>query len=585
MSPRLLVLLGAWLAGCAAVPTSPPADGGLRVGDVQGTAARSALEGQDVVVTGAVTHLLDAGRSGWFVQDDGDGDAATSDGLLVIDSSGAGPAPAIGERLRIHGRVLERDAGKSATITALDARRVTVLGRGAPVHPVSIDAPPDDWEHFEGMRLRIAAPLTITGTGTHARFGEVAASFGGRVFTPTELAAPGPAAQRVAADNARRTLLLDDARTDQDPATVWYLPAAPRTGSSVRDVTGVLDQRHGAWRLQLDAAPQPRSAPRPPPPRVAGDVRIASLNLENLFNGDGRGGGFPTPRGARTPAELARQLDKLVATLHALDPDIAALMELENDGYGRESSLAQLVAALGPDWRFVDADGQGPGPDEIRVGLVYRASRVAAVGAPATLVAGPFGTRSRAPLAQAFRATRHRQGIGPVFVVVANHFKSKGCSDATGADLDQRDGQACWNALRTTSARELDTWLGTDPTRTGSDLALIIGDLNAYAAEDPIRALLAAGWVDALKAANVADPYSYVFDSQAGRLDHALLSPALARRLSGAAEWHVNADEPASSGYRAGGAGPWGSSDHDPLLLGFRLRGAPDPGMTPDRGR
>ena len=367
-------------------------------------------------------------------------------------------------------------------------------------------------------------------------------------------------------------IALDDARTGQDPSRVWYLPEAPRTGSTVHEVTGVLDHHHGAWRLQLDTALQPQAAPRPLTPRVAGDLRIASLNLENLFNGDGRGGGFPTLRGARSPAELQVQLDKLVATLHALDPDIAALMELENDGYGRESSLAQLVAALGPDWRFVDA-GQGPGQDEIRVGLVYLSSRVATVGGAATLVDGPFGTRSRAPLAQAFKPLKHGADDGPVFIVAANHFKSKGCSEATGADRDQHDGQGCWNALRTDSAQRLDAWLRMDPTRSGSDLTIIVGDMNAYAHENPLQKLLALGWIDALKAANVVDPYSFVFDSQAGRLDHALLSPALVRRLSGAMEWHVNADEPASSGYRAGGTGPWGSSDHDPLLIGFNLRG------------
>ena len=571
MSPRLLVLLCAWVTGCAAISTAPAADGGLRIGGVQGTAARSPLEGREVAITGVVTQLLDEGRSGWFVQDGGDSDAATSDGLLVIATSGAA-APALGDRVRVQGRVVERDSGNGATITALEASGITALGRGASVAATAIGALPADWEGFEGMRLRISAPLTISGTGSHARFGELATSFGGRLFTPTEIAVPGPAAQRVAADNARRTLLLDDARSGQDPASVWYLPEAPRTGSTVRDVTGVLDQHHGAWRLQLDAALQPHAAPRPPAPSVAGDLRVASLNLENLFNGDGRGGGFPTPRGARSPAELQLQLGKLVATLHALDPDIAALMELENDGYGRDSSLAQLVAALGPDWRYVDA-GTGPGPDEIRVGLVYRASRVATVGAPATLVDGPFGTRSRAPLAQAFKPLKGGADDGPVFIVAANHFKSKGCSEATGADLDQRDGQSCWNALRTASAQRLDAWLRTNPTRSSSDLAVIVGDLNAYAHEDPVQKLLALGWIDALKAANVADPYSYVYDSQAGRLDHALLSPALAGRLSGAVEWHVNADEPASSGYRAGGPGPWGSSDHDPLLLGFSLRG------------
>lgn len=571
MSHRFLVLLCAWVAGCAATPNLPLADA-LRIGAVQGSGARSPLEGGEVAVTGVVSVLLDDGRSGWFVQDAGDGDAATSDGLLVV-ATGAPPAP--GDQVRVHGRVVEQDAGNGGSITTIEASGYHVLGRAA-VASTTIDAVPADWERFEGMRLRIAARLAISGAGMHARYGELTTSFDGRLFTPTEIAAPGPAAMRVAADNARRTLRLDDARTDQDPTRVWYLADAPRTGSTVRDVTGVLDQRRGAWRLQLDAPLRVEAAPRPPAPRVGGDLRIASLNLENLFNGDGRGGGFPTRRGARTPAELERQVGKLVATLHALDPDIAALMELENDGYGRESSLAQLVAALGADWRFVDA-GEGPGADEIRVGLVYRASRVARVGTSATLVDGPFGMRSRAPLAQAFRPLRGGVAAGPVFVVAANHFKSKGCTDAAGADLDQHDGQACWNALRTASAQRLDAWLRTDPTRSGSDLALIVGDLNAYAQEDPVSALRAAGWIDALHAARVSSPYSYVFDAQAGRLDHALLSPALARRLSGAAEWHVNADEPASSGYRDGGAGPWGSSDHDPLLLGFRLRGGDAP--------
>ncbi|RYZ69309.1 MAG: endonuclease, partial [Lysobacteraceae bacterium] len=245
----------------------------------------------------------------------------------------------------------------------------------------------------------------------------------------------------------------------------------------------------------------------------------------------------------------------------------AALMELENDGYGPQSSLAQFVDALnagGGQWRFVDA-GRGPGSDQIRVALVYRQDRVVPVGPPAVLEGGPFGERSRVPLAQAFR-----RGDGPVFVVVANHFKSKGCTGATGADADQGDGQACWNALRTESAARLDAWLQTDPTAQGSPLQLLVGDFNAYAMEDPLRLLRARGWQDAFDVAGVARPYSYLYAGMLGRLDHALLSPALAGRLRGAAEWHANADEPA--GREPGdGAGPWRSSDHDPMLLGFDL--------------
>src|SRR5690606_2655365 len=164
-------------------------------------------------------------------------------------------------------------------------------------------------------------------------------------------------------------------------------------------------------------------------------------------------------RGAKTQAAMHAQLAKLVATVHGLDPDIAALMELENDGYGPESSIAQLVDALnagGAQWRFVDP-GHGPGSDAIRVGLIYRADRVSPKGEPAVLEGGPFGERSRVPLAQAFVRKGGRRDL----VVVANHFKSKGCSEASGDDADRRDGQGCWNALRVDSARRLHAWLRT----------------------------------------------------------------------------------------------------------------------------
>src|SRR5690606_3106660 len=77
------------------------------------------------------------------------------------------------------------------------------------------------------------------------------------------------------------------------------------------------------------------------------------------------------------------------------------------------------------------------------------------LGAPATLTGGPFGRRSRVPLAQAFVPLAGGRDGGPAFVVAANHFKSKGCGDAEGADRDQGDGQACWNATRVDSARRL----------------------------------------------------------------------------------------------------------------------------------
>lgn len=565
---RFLPLL--WLGWAAATSAQDV----LRIGDVQGTGERSARVGETVTVQGVITAAVDGGRRGWYLQDGGDGDPSTSDAVFIEAEGASGPSIAVGQSLRIRGIVAELDAGRG-TLTAL--RGVSPAPLNAAIdtpRAIRIANAPADWERFEGMRVRIAAPLTVAGTHRLEKYGELVVNFGERLRTPSDAVAPGDAARALAAANARRTLRIDDGNTAERPQTVWFLPKDPdlRSGSRVSRLEGVIDQRGGSHLLVPTTAPKFRSARTPKPPKVGGDVRIASFNLENFFNGDGRGGGFPTPRGARTPAELEAQLGRLVATIRGLDPDIAALMELENDGFGPESAVAQLVDALNRagdgDWRFVPSEAPA-GSDQIRVGMIYRVSRAQPVGAAAALADDLFGSRSRPPLAQSFRA-----GNGPVFTVVANHFKSKGCGGATGTEADQKDGQGCWNPTRTESARRLDAWLRTDPTKSGSDLAMIVGDLNAYTMEDPVRTLVAAGWRDAFEGARGEAPYSYVYEAQTGRLDHALLSSGLAARLVGAAEWHSNADEPDSRGYQArpGDRSPWRSSDHDPLVVGLRLR-------------
>ncbi|MBW8367344.1 MAG: ExeM/NucH family extracellular endonuclease, partial [Arenimonas sp.] len=550
----LLIASSLWLAGCDAprpdAPLATPDAGLLTIAQVQGSGARSPLEGRQVTVEGVVVANFAQGLGGVFVQSQADdGDPATGEGLFLPRRPDAEPRLRLGDLVRATGEVVERGEGDQ-TLTSLQAQMVEVLGRGDVTPRVLSEVPAAGWESVEGELLSITAPLTVTGNDGLARFGELFTSFGGRLYAPTEVAPPGAEAQAVARENERLSLRLDDARSGQDPKALWFLPGAwndtapLRAGSVITGVQGVLDQRFGSHRLQLtEKFAAIEQAPRPEAPTVPGDRRIAGFNVLNLFNGDGQGGGFPTDRGAATPADHARQVAKLVTAMQALDPDLAALMELENDGFGPESSLAQFVAALnaaGPhaDWRFVDA-GEGPGTNAIRVGIIYRSSRFKTVGKPASIAEGPFERASRAPLAQAFRA-----GSGPVFVVVANHFKSKGgCDKATGGDADSGDGQACYNATRVASARQLNEWLATDPTGTSPEGTLVLGDLNAHAQEDPLRLLYSRGWRDAFALAKADRPYSFVWAGRSARLDHALLDLGLAGRLRGATEWHANADE------------------------------------------
>jgi predicted extracellular nuclease/LysM repeat protein len=328
-------------------------------------------------------------------------------------------------------------------------------------------------------------------------------------------------------------------------------------------------------------------------PEIGGTLRIASLNVLNYFNGDGSGGDFPTPRGAASLSEFARQHDKIVAAILALGGDVIGLMEIENDGYGPDSAIQELVAGLnaagsplGVSFAAIDPGLDRLGSDEIAVGLIYNPGKLQPIGAAATLATGAFDQTladgvSRQPLAQTFEDLN-----GERFTVVVNHFKSKRPSpNATGGNADAGDGAGSWNQRRTEAANDLVAWLAGDPTGSGDPDFLIIGDLNAYARETPIQAIEAAGYTDLIGQFGGPDAYSYIFDGQSGYLDHALASASLATQVAGAAEWHINTDEPLVIDYteRFNPPGyyspdPYRASDHDPLVVGLLL------GATPDEG-
>ena len=95
------------------------------------------------------------------------------------------------------------------------------------------------------------------------------------------------------------------------------------------------------------------------------------------------------------------------------------------------------------------------------------------------------------------------------------------------------DGAGNCNLTRKAAAEALVDWLATDPTGSGDEDFLIIGDLNSYDKEDPIDALLAGGYTDLVYHYQGEDAYSYVFDGQIGYLDYALASAGLLGEVTG----------------------------------------------------
>ncbi|MBU9181736.1 ExeM/NucH family extracellular endonuclease [Burkholderia multivorans] len=590
-----LLLLPALIAPALAVTAAPVSAncGGSAtpIADIQGPGAPSPLAGQNVSIEAVVTADFGGtdGFGGFFVQQADPqrrNQPGVSDGLFVYAPKARAKA---GDLVHVTGKVEEKYGQTQLTLSGA----IAVCANGQTVTPATLTLPVESANAFaayEGMLVRLPQTLTVTDNYELGRYGSVLLS-NGRLRTPTSVVPPSQAQSQIDA-NARNRLILDDGSNKQNPASVPYpapqLSAANtlRTGYTVRDVQGVLEVRYGAWRVQpvpgataptFDARANPRTNAPARDPHA--NLRVASFNVLNYFNGNGLGGGFDDPnnRGAKTYQEFQRQEAKIVSALKALDADVIGLMEIQNNGYGELSAVRQLAAKLGGAWRVVDPGTSRLGGDAIAVAMIYDSRKVEPVGRAATLA---IDDKNRQPLAQSFRRIGGKQAL----TIVVNHLKSKNCPDATSDDLDQGDGQGCWNPTRTRAAAKLADWLAGTPTGVAGQGVLLIGDFNSYTYEDPIRLLESRGYRNLVSRWIGANAYSYVYNGEAGYLDHALASLPLASHVKAVHEWHINADEPVALQYTLAyksaeqqqtyyAPDAYRSSDHDPVLIDIALPG------------
>lgn len=572
-------------AGIAAIPAQ--AAEAIRIGQVQGTTDVSPKAGQTVTVEGVVVgDFQENGQfGGIYLQDVGDGDDATSDGIFIY-GKGVG-ARAIGDRLRVTGKVSEFKGQ-----TQINASSATALDTDAIPQPTPrpLSVPVVDPERVEGMLVTFPDALTIIEYHNFDRYGEITYA-PSRQWTPTAVASPGAEARAVDAGNRASRLIVDDGRAVQNPTPAIHPDGQPlsqdhyfRGGDQAWNLTGIMSFRDSLFKLQpTRGAEFTVRNPRPAVPEQLGDLRIASFNVLNYFTT--LTSEDPAARGADDAQEFARQQAKIVAAMTEIDADVFGLMEIQNNGTAVDDLVAALNAKAG-DGTWAALRTGVVGSDAIFQAFVYKPSTVELAGDFAIL---DFADgKNRPSLTQTFR---HRPS-GELVTVSVNHLKSKG--SACAGDADSGDGQGNCNATRTTAATRLADWLNDDPTGQGSTRTIIIGDLNSYDHEDPIRAFTAAGFDDQELRFSGEHAYSYVFDGAAGYLDHALANEPAAQSVVGTAAWHINADEADIFDYDmtfkkdAEDAlftpTPWRSSDHDPVIVSLKLATdapAPTPSPTP----
>ncbi|KZN77556.1 ExeM/NucH family extracellular endonuclease [Pseudoalteromonas luteoviolacea] len=572
-------------------------DPATRISAVQGNQTASPLVDQSVVIEGVVVATFqDSGQhGGFFIQEEdqhADTDSTTSEGIFVAD---ANTKVTVGEQVRVLGTVVEKyDLTQISTVTETLSCATDVLTQVTPTEVNLPFAQGFDQESLEGMWVSMPQTLHVTLSHNFTKYGEIYLSQGMRMQPTNKYPKDDPRRLELAELNTRNVLLVDDSSTQSNPETISYYPSFSadmplRSGDQVSNMSGVIHYTYGNYKLIPTSLPsfEPSNPRRTKPSERQSEqhIRVASFNVLNYFvNFDSRG--------ANNEQEFNRQRSKVIRAILASDADVVGLMEIENNGYGDNSAIKNLIDGLNErdgtnNWAYINPQLEQVGTDAVTVGIIYRDNRVTPQGSAQVITDAPFDEATRAhrpPMLQSFKPINGGKEIR----VVVNHFRSKGGS--CGVDMDDAVEGAC-NGQRLLAAQTVIAALDQTGSETNSNSGVsstnepiyaILGDFNAYAYEAPMQAFYDAGFANISLEKDTGDNYSYYYSGVAGSLDHMLTANASMESVVQTMHWHINADEAAGLDYNTEGKSegqltrwfsdsPYRSSDHDPVITDFDL--------------
>jgi 5'-nucleotidase len=441
------------------------------------------------------------------------------------------------------------------------------------------------------------------------------------------------AARGVVLDDGSSANYLTTAKNTVMP---WLRPQNPvRIGSTATlHEPVILDYRNNVWKFQPThqvtddgaavATFSDTRADNQQPQTVGGDLKLGTFNVLNYFNTTGADWvaaghtctfyndrtGDPVsdrdcsengPRGAAESsggtdltdptADVERQRVKEVRAINTMDADILSLEEIENSvalgESDRDDALKSLVDALNADaghtrWAYAPSPAADdlpalPEQDVIRTAFIYNPNTVQLVG-PSKVLADqsdpgePFAN-AREPLAQEFKRKGALDADG--FLVVVNHFKSKGDSTPPATGDNANGIQGAFNGDRVRQARALVDFAKATAQADGTKKIFLAGDFNSYTQEDPMQVLYQNGFVN--QPSDDPRDTSYEFGGMAGSLDHVLANAAAATTITGRDVWQINAEESVGFEYSRYNynaellyqPNQFRASDHNPELVGI----------------
>lgn len=269
--------------------------------------------------------------------------------------------------------------------------------------------------------------------------------------------------------------------------------------------------------------------------------------------------------GPATRALAQEQRNKVRKALALIRADIYGFVEIEQGGVALDTLARMMTAITGDKYEYVK-ENDAPNGTFTKSSYIYNSKKVEPVG---VMQQNNMVVSNRKRMI-AFRELTSNER----FIFSINHFKAKS-GTGSGDDADKKDGQGSYNASRVKEAQSvLDEYKRNQGKNRFDDPdILIMGDLNAYAMEDPIQVLLDGGMTDLHRYFHADSSYSYTYHGTAGYLDHALCNKTLRPQVTGMMALHINSDEDDYYTYngRKNDGSMFRYSDHDPVLVGLNL--------------
>ncbi len=595
-----------------------PACSPVTVGSVQGSGDATPVPGQTRTVEGIVTALR---TNGFFLQDAGDGNPATSDGIFIFTSSAPSGNAVAGNLVCVTGVAAEFDGQ-----TELDTPSFLAVSSGNPLPAphvlttadLSPAGPIDQLEKYSGMRVTIPS-LTVSGpTGgsvdeVHASATSNGVFYGVISGTPRPFREPGIALTDILPAGTPPGVPRWDTNPEVieifGPGQVGATPINVTTSAIVTDLTGVMSYFPSTYEILPDPGSGTASGNitfTAVPDKTSSEFTIATTNLEHFYNTTQDPNGPPGASSTNVdPTAFANRLKKLSLGYREVLklPDVIGVEEMLNLPTlqmvaAQINNDAQAQTGVNPGYTAYLVEGNDI--SNINVGFLVKSNitvvDVTQYGKSDTITNPTTGSVSllndRPPLVLRARAAQPGSNNSVAFTVIVNHLRS----------LDSIDDPSSGPFVRLKRQLQADYLANLIQSRQAADPSekiIAIGDFNAYQFNDgyvdvvgtvkgtpapasqvvlPTNPITSPALTALVDREDPSQQYSYDFSGNAQELDQYLLNPPALSIFSRVATARLNADFPEA--YRGDFSRPERISDHDWVVGYFTLPPASTPSFT-----